>query len=304
MKSSCFVISILLAFFSQASETARGLDEFRNRCLKQSDIEACNIAVSAFNGQGKPQLALEVSEKMCEMNAENCSQSYFSARRVGPQAALDLLKKMQLRCSKSTEYCDTLASIYEEKKQFSLALETAKKYYDKFQKGSYPRLAYQLGTDKKTAFDAFLKDCREDNSKCVFALRYMPDHPQYLELLVHAENACKKEGDLSSGATDCAIVGTLYFKKSNFPKAFEFWAYDCAKNQVSCMLILGSEKAAANLKLQAMKGFCNYTGQMHEATLANLENKYCGKFKENQKIPKELFTAGQQEIAAFLGEQK
>lgn len=306
MKLSSFIIVILFPFFSQAADNNPDLDEFRNRCLKQSDVEACNIAVSAFNGQNESQLALEVSEKMCEMDADNCSQSYFSATRVSPQAALDLVKKMQMRCSKKTDYCDTLASIYEERREFPLALEAAKKYFDKFQKGIYPRLVYEYGNDKKTAFDAFLKDCREDNSKCVFALRYIPDHPQYQELLVHAENQCKKEGTASYGATACAILGTLYYKKSNFSKAFELWAYDCAKNQVACMLILGSEKAAANLKLQAMTGFCNYstTGLAREKTLVNLERKYCEKFKVNKIIPKEMLTTGQQDLTDFLGEQK
>lgn len=304
MKPFYYIIVVLLPFFSQAADHDFNLDDFRNRCLKESDVEACNHAVSAFNGQNKPQLALEVSEKMCEINADHCSQSYYSAQRVGPQSALDILKKMQIRCSKKVDYCDTLASIYEGKKEFSLALETAKKYFDKFQKGSYPRLVYQYGNDKKIAFDAFLKNCREDNSNCAFALRYMPDHPQYQELLVHAENECKKEENMSSGATDCAVVGTLYYKKLNFLKAFEFWAYDCAKNQVACLLILGSEKATANVKSQAMVDFCNYSASILHVTVANLKKKYCEKFKENKLIPKEMLTIGQQELSAFLSLQK
>ena len=69
MKPSYFIIVISFPFLSQAAGNDSSLDEFRNRCLKQSDVEACDIAMTTFNGQNKPQLALEVSEKMCEIDA-------------------------------------------------------------------------------------------------------------------------------------------------------------------------------------------------------------------------------------------
>ncbi len=301
---SSFIFLFIYPFFCASAKIDSELMGFHERCLKQSEIQACDYAVKAFNGQEKPEFALEVSEKMCEMNAMNCSQSYFSARQISPKAANELVKKMELRCSKNIEYCDILANIYEERKQFPLALETAKKYYDKFHKGSYARLAYQQGKDKTPAFEEALSTCREDNSNCSFSLRYLPDHPQYQELLVHAENHCKNESMSSYGATDCTIVGTIYYKKSNFTKAFEFWTYDCAKNQIACMLVLGSDKATPTLKLKAMIDFCNYSGQAHEATMSNLENKHCAKFKTTKKIPQEMFTSGERSLKSFIDEQK
>lgn len=306
MKPSYFTFIFLFVhpFLYSANSVDPELLDYRERCLKQSEILACDYAVKSFNGQEKPELALEVSEKMCEIDAMNCSQSYFSARQISPKAANELVKKMEQRCSKNIEFCDTLANIYEERKQFPLALETAKKYYDKYHTGSYARLAYQQGKDKTPAFEEALTTCREDNSNCGFSLRYLPDHPQYPELLVHAENHCKNERTMSYGATDCTIVGTIYYKKSNFTKAFEFWTYDCAKNQIACMLVLGSDKATPAFKFKAMTDFCNYSDQAHEATMSNLESKHCAKFKKTKKIPQEMFASGQRSLKSFIDEQK
>lgn len=299
-----FLFLFLISTISEAHQIDPDLIKYRDRCLKESEITACEVAVSRFNGDNKPELALEVSEKMCDMDAEKCSQSYFSASRISSKAASDLLKKMQSRCSKNVEYCDTLSNIYEEKKDYPNALEAGKKYFDKYNKGSYPWLAYQHGKDKTTAFESSLKGCREDNSNCSFALRYMTDHPQYQELLNHAENHCKKEDTSSYGATTCTVVGTIYYKKSNFTKAFEFWNHDCKKNQIACILVLGSDKATTDLKLKALTDFCNYSGSTHVAMRSGLKKKHCEKFKTTKQIPQEIFTQSEKRLKEFISEQK
>ncbi len=298
-----FLILILISTLTKAHQIDPGLLKSQERCLKESEIIECEVAVSHFSGIEKYDLALEVSEKMCEMDAEKCSQSYFAATKISSKVANDILIKMQSRCSKNIDYCDTLSNIYEETKEFPQALEAAKKYYDKNHKGSYPWLSYQHGKDKTPAFESSLKECRADHSNCSFALRYMTDHPQYQELLGHAENYCKKEDTTSYGATTCSIVGTIYYKKMNFTKAFDFWSHDCKKNQITCMLLLGSEKVSSDLKLKAMTDFCNYSGSSREMTMANLEKKHCRKFKVSNKIPQEMIAAGEKSLKGFIAEQ-
>lgn len=295
-----FLLLFLISCTSLITHADELLEKAREACLSKNDVVACRVVIDKNRFLKNYKICLEISEKMCSIDTKSCSEMYRIAGEIDEKTQNKIFEKMSESCNKDAAYCQALADIYEDRRDIQNALKFGRKYYEKYKKGSYPWLSYKHGTDKKVAFEDALEKCRADNFSCGFTIRYMPDHPQYQELLTYAEKDCKKKNQDSTGATTCAILGSYYLKKGDPTKAYELWWHDCPTNQLSCLLIIGSKKYSRDDNISAFKKFCNPNQNAFEGTLVGLRTDFCNDFKS---VPDAVVESGQKTLAGFLEQQ-
>lgn len=300
MKYNLLIFTFILTP-SLFSEDLDNLDRLIESCLLDNVLASCEMATARLHFGKRLKEALKTSEKACELSDEGCSQSYSLAAAVDKKTADEIAKKFENRCEQNANFCLDLASIYEERSNYKAALEAARKYYLKNEKGIFPYYAYKYG-DKNEAFTTAMNHCKKENDRCIFYLRYMPDHPQFDEILKLSENSCKTENHGATGATDCAIVGSYYLKKANLSAAYDMWSFDCKHNYTSCLLIIGTAKFKTEQIKSALLQFCENHTPIMEATAKQLQQTHCKQIK-NGPMPKTLSTEATKIVKSFLREQ-
>ena len=271
-------------------------------CLTGTSADACGLVAGQLKAQGKYEDSMRAHERACELNLDetNCSQSYWVAQKIGKKSAGRILELMKKRCESHARICKTLAYIYEEQKNFPEVAKLAQKY-------KYGYLLYLYG-DKKEAYPLILQECKNQDTQCAFFLRYIPDHPQYDQILKIAESSCKNASYVEVGASTCAIIGMVHYKRRNFQSAYDFWSYDCKKNAMSCLLIVGTEKPSKIQFVEALNNFCDseLNSDFHIEELYAMAKNYCEK-KDNIVVlmtaPPEIKSYADRLIKEFLKEQ-
>lgn len=299
MIKNIWILFFAVVLLIQSTQAASN-EELLQNCLKGGTERKCKLAMTHLP---RPE-ALLAAERACELNVENCNQLYFIAIDISPEKGELYFKKAIKSCENNVQYCDDLADIYAVKKDYPAALKAARKYYDKFKKGSYTLLSYQYGTDKKPLFEDQLVACRADQEKCSFAVKNFPDHPQMAELLAATEAVCKKTGGTSGGFDPCTISGIHYYRNSNFQKAHEFWISECKTNQVPCLLIMGSDKFSGTQKNSALKLYCNFNGNIYSAMPEAPLRKNCAMVAPDRPIPPVISELAKEYVATAFDEKK
>lgn len=301
---------VLLAFTSMSTHAlAKNLqasdesDASVQRCLKQNDINFCKVAGSSF-WRGNPELAQKIFRHGCDFDdSESCSQLYFLSISSPNKKQSDLADYLLKKCAKNAKFCNMVAQMYEDQKDHKKALFFAKKFYLSEHSGVYPYWEYLYG-NKTEAFKVSLQAC-ESREDCIFYVRYMPDHPQLQRLLELSEKSCF-DGlrNQASGATDCAILGSYFYKKQNISRAQSLWAADCqASNPSACLLLLASHPSP-ELTAEAFESFCQPRDawEIHEKTL---HDDYCSdENKKSSRLPAAINDYAQQTLQSYLTEQK
>lgn len=258
----------------------------------------CNQLASWYRGKEDKQKTYDYSLMGCKLNEPYCCSSlYYEAQGIGPKemaATKDLLIK---KCKENDAFCGDVAQVYYEEKNFEKGLEIDRRYFMNYSKGTYPFMAYQHG-HKKEGFAATLTQCQQDKDRCIFFVRYMPDHPQYSVLLRNAEDDCKLSAGSQGGATNCAILGAYYYKNYNHKKSLEIWDSECRLHvQSSCELIIGSD-ADVKTRSAAFQNYCFEGGQGRLGS----DNESCS--APNPQIPETLRQKSIQLLESYLREQK
>lgn len=297
---------LFLLIYGASFSYADDANQLLRKCIDTNNLIECQDSQSLLWGMNDHVRALIVADKICSHTPERCADTYYISRDIGSQAVTSAVSKLEKRCEMNIAYCDSLADVYESMGNKKSALRTAKKYYDHYQKGSYPYMAYTQGVDVALAHRVALEACRKDHSQCIFNLRYMSDHPQRSELLSGAEKSCLSSKDNSSGATDCTIVGSYHFKNKNYNKAYEFWAHDCKENPTACQLILGADVYSEPQQSEAFAGFCRKKAHefLHES-ISRLREAHCARQPAAAvATPGPLVIESRALLKSFLREQK
>lgn len=280
-------------------------------CLEKKHISACEMTQASLWGQERRLEAREIAEILCKKRpGVRCGDIYYLSQDISEKEAEQALKKLEALCDADIRTCDALAHIYDGRNESAPALKYAKKYYDKMKTGFYTWLAYKYNADKKLAFKESLKNCREDGSSCLFTLRYMPDHPQRSEIVDRSTKSCEQSQPHSaSGATDCTIVGSYFYKINQFDKAYKMWRHDCAWNPMSCELILGGIQFSRQQHLQAARDFCAPKEMSGHFSQVEMHSTYCPAArvpasKGEELLVLKLQNEGLKLLRSFVKEQK
>ncbi len=244
-----------------------------DECLQKNVFEACQDLVSKKKSDptAKPTEVFLIAKKACELKGEGCVGIYSIAKSASSDAFEGLQKFLEAQCIKSAEACNELASVFEAQKDYTNAIDYARKYYLKFQKGNFAKFSYLYG-DKNEAFAASLSECTKNNSDCVMYIKSMTDHPQIAKLVEFAEADCKKD---VSGSSSCLTVGHYYNKNLNFSKAAEVWGLQCNKeNAESCIMVIGSKGIEPAKKMTAYSKLCSISGKI-PISILNVKKMNC-----------------------------
>jgi hypothetical protein len=300
-----FILFFIFAiFFSNnlKAENVEKLNEAIKTCLDKKDLASCLLAVPRLNSEKKWALAFKTGEILCELDQSQCFSIYYIAEKFEKKKAEDFFAKLQAECEKNADYCDAVARLQEDKKNYEQALISAKKYFNKHKDGVYILLAHKYG-NKQDAFEASLADCKQNIDKCIFYLRSFYEHPQKDEILKNVIKSCVEQNSPSDGTSKCAILGTYYFKVQEFDLAYKYWSKDCETNNMSCVLILGSRRYNENVIKTTLKKFCSVkTGS---ASIMEVQLTECEKITEDTVLPPaaiEKFAVDT--LNQFLNEQK
>lgn len=252
-------------------------------CLQKSNLESCLKLSTIKKNENNFKDAFPLARKACELNSENCSGLYTMANVLGVDAVTNLKKFLEEQCVKSAEACNELALIYESQKDYTTAIDFARKYYLKYQKGNFTKFSYLYG-DKNEAFAASLNECTKNNADCVQYIRFMPDHPQLNKVIALAEQDCVK----APAGPSCLDTGLHYNKKAKYVKAYELWGPSCKSNVVeACIYIMGSRGIDPDQQLTAYKHFCTIGSQM-PMTFLNVKKMNCQNPAAAKDIPNQL----------------
>lgn len=286
------------------------------QCINLPDSEnelaiiSCQmVAATVYTNTGPKKITqnFQAMKKGCDRGSvQMCSSLLLEAGAYKSPLYPELLLYAKSNClAGNRRTCATLSGHYEDKKNMPEALKYAKMHFERFQDGPYIFLAYKHG-DKSDAMKEALKECRRDNSRCTFYLRYMPDHPQYAEFIKYSERDCLSMAPYKSfGATSCTIAGAFHHKKNAHDKALGLWSRDCLQNgnRLACRLIIGSEYSSQPQKLQAVLQFCSEQKES-PVYLGHSENQHCGEVKNNHRVPASFESDAKSLIQSFLQEQK
>lgn len=296
-----FIFTVYFSNYVNAENDAK-LNEAIKTCLEKKDLASCLMATPRLHAEKKYALAFKTGEVLCELEQTHCFGVYYIAVNYDKKKAEEFLAKIIAECEKNADYCDSVASIQEDQKNLEQALISAKKYFTKHKKGNYILLAHKYG-NKQDAFDASLADCKANTDQCVFYLRYFYEHPQKDEILKNAVKSCTEQKIVTDGASNCAILGTYYFKIQEFDLAYKYWSKDCETNNLSCVLILGAKRYDDEVNKSTLKKFCSVKTGM--AGSFNLQIVECEKITdETVRVPPAIEKYAVDTLKSFLNEQK
>jgi hypothetical protein len=298
IKHTVFILAFFIFFQTHADESPLAKECQNNvsdSCVYLAQTLRLHDVKAAFN----------LTKKACELsNEDGCTQLYFDSLHLSTALQLQAFDIIKEKCSQGLEFCQTLANAYEDKKDFKKALLYSRKYYSKMQSGIYPYFEYKYG-DKKIAFAAAKKDClKKQGSGCAFYLRYMPDSPDISTFEFFTNSSCVNSKVESSGATDCNILGTYYYKKNKKDLALSLWSLDCNRNNLSaCLLVLGSESNNTQLKSDAAHTFCKTQPQGMDFNDAQLRDQFCPSLKDSSRVPAGITDSATRLLKSYLEEQ-
>lgn len=270
------------------------------KCSSANPIRCANIA-GEWRAQDKYQMSFKYDKIGCKAGYQgSCDQLYYDAKAIGRKEIRQATEILTAQCSLNQEVCGVLARLYYEENEREKALSLDKKYFERFGKGIYPLEIYKDGK-KAEAFALSLKSCEKEIEHCIFWVRYLPDHPQIGVLLARAELAAQKENGKTSGATTAAILGSYYYKRKSFDKAYSIWSAECEHHSAtSCLLILGGDYPSP-IKQNAYNNYCVGAGSIGEVNVEKLRSRACKEIRKD--IPKEVLKSGARTLGSFLGEQ-
>lgn len=296
-----FIFAVYFSEHVKAENDAK-LNEAIKTCLEKKELASCLLATPRLNAEKKLALAFKTGEVLCELDPTHCYGVYYIATNLDKKKGEGFFAKLLSECEKNADYCDAVASIQEEQKNYEQALASAKKYFTKHKKGSYILLAHKHG-NKQDAYDSSLADCKANTEQCVFYLRYFYEHPQKDEILKNAVKNCTEQKAVSDGASNCAILGTYYFKIQEFDLAYKYWSKDCETNNLSCVLILGAKRYDDEVNKATLKKFCTVKTGM--AGSYNLQLVECEKITdETVRVPPSIEKYAVDTLKFFMNEQK
>lgn len=272
-----------------------------------SEIQDGNHAETATKGRRN----INAMKRGCDLGSlQLCNNILMDTQIYASKYIDEVMSYVRLNCeSGNRNTCDSLSQFYEEQKNYPLALKYAKLHYERHREGNYIWLDYNHG-ERPRALKAALQNCRAENDKCPFYLRYMPDHPQQSELLKYTEQDCNQLNPAGSrlGATSCAIAGTFHYKKGAYDKAHAVWSQDCLqnKNDTSCNLMIGSSHSSEEQKIQAGFELCSTKNSAYtlSAPHVDLKKDVCPQIKSERRLPAAITARDRQILQNFLKEQK
>jgi hypothetical protein len=226
------------------------------------------------------------------------------AFRFAKSVQNEVLMTLKKRCEQKEVLCASLASYYEDKKDFKNAIKFSGKAYKVSKTGNYPYLEFKYG-NKKIAYKLSAEQCESDHSDCGFYIRYMPSHPGLKKMLATAKEHCLKSEKNSSGATTCSILGTYFESRKRYDESVEIWGKGCEHtDKTSCTLLIASKSAKAKAKENAYRTICERQSQGVTPVDSEISQKYCQNQKDFSVIPDGLLKIAQSLLNSFVAEQK
>jgi tetratricopeptide (TPR) repeat protein len=260
-------------------------------CLQKSNVESCLKLAAIKKNENNIKEALPLARKACELKAEACSGLFAMANILGADAVANLKKFLEEQCVKNADACNEASLIYESQKDYTTAIDYARKYYLKYQKGNFTKFSYQYG-DKNEAFAASLNECTKNNADCVGYIRFMPDHPQIAKMITLAEQDCVK----SPTGTSCLDTGLHYNKKAKYAKAYQLWGPSCKSSIAeACIFIMGSRGIEPEEQLDSYRHFCKISSQM-PIGFVNVKKMNCQSPSSAKDIPNQLKAYSEYEL--------
>jgi hypothetical protein len=259
-------------------------------CLQKNNFTSCKMLGLKKKSENKFTEALLFAKKACELNGEGCVGLYDLGNSVGPDSVTGLKKFLEDQCVKSAEACNEVSSIYESQKDYPNAIDYARKYYLKYQKGNFTKFSYLYG-DKNEAFAASLSECNKNPADCVQYVRTMRDHPQLAKLVSQAELDCNQH----PAGNSCLDTGLYFNKKANYKKSSQLWDLACkAEIAEACVFLMGSRGADAADQVSAFSKFCSIHQTM-PMSLLNLKKMNCQN-PSAKEIPSQLKVFSEYEL--------
>ena len=271
-------------------------------CLNKGKYDICIKLKKQKKDENRPQDQLAASLKACELKPhEACGGIFSLARQIGGSSLTATQKVLEGVCLKNAEACDEVSNFYEEMKDYNSAISFARKYYLKFQKGSFARMSYTYG-DKNEAFAASRVACESDYKTCAEYLKLMPDHPEITKLVKGSEKACLNaaRGVVSDEA--CSAVGLHYYNLGNNNKAYEAWSKECdLYNPAGCFYVIGGSFDEMRKQFAAAK-FCRIPIKNLNANQANIQKINCN--SKSNKVTDQLKAVGEYELKIITAPKK
>lgn len=139
-------------------------------CTVKNKYEICQKILNPKKGVPKPLEALAAYKKSCEIKEEGCVKIYSYVAKNSPESIDALHPFLETQCAKNIEACHELTFILEVKKDYSNAINYARKYFLQKQSGNFIKLSYKYG-DKSEAIVVALNSCKSGVfEQCVFVL--------------------------------------------------------------------------------------------------------------------------------------
>lgn len=293
-----FCLVVLSVLSVEAKESSEDIyKEGLRVCGEPAAMDHCKALTSKLFYDRLYAQAFTLQEMACATDANSCDQAYMNAQRFFPEKVELIIQKIVDQCDRDAIFCGVLAGIYKDRRKPALALAAYRKEFDKTGTIVYALELKEQNKSQKEIDAAVEQSCERDKDSCGMALRYFPKHPKQKIFAKKVGELCEAQGESVTGADDCSIVGSFYFKNNDFEKALKYWTESCDYNELTCILILGSEKAGASQHRQALANFCKIERMGTEVTLNGLRKKHCGLGKT--EAPNELIDESRRILASF-----
>ena len=303
-----FLIHALLSVLvstSAYSKTQKSLEKSYaiavKKCAEASYQNSCREIFDQLFKAHKYNQAYEIGLIGCAVSVKSCESAYAAAPNTKSKNADSLLKLLKKKCETKSDYCDSLVSIYKEKKQYKSAIEIAKSNFKRTGSIQYPLLLQELKKDQKLIEKVSYQSCTKNTKNCDMVLRYFSTPKNQDKVAARVQKECESQDASKGGADYCSIVGTYYFKNGDVQKALKIWSQSCSYNELTCLLILGSNRADRIIEIDAFNSFCKEKS-ISEATAEQLRKKHC--LIGVSEVPDQIKDHGKKLLQSFVMQQR
>jgi hypothetical protein len=271
------------------------------KCSKASYEPKCHEVFEQLFSENKYDDAYKVALAGCSVSVKLCEKANTVVQFTKSKKNSALINILSKKCETNSNYCDFLVLVYKEKKQFKLALTTAKKNFKRTGSLQYALLLQELKKDQKLIEKVSFQSCTRNTKNCDRVLRYFATPANQEKVANRVKKECERQASGKSGADYCSIVGTYYFKRGEVQKALKMWSQSCSYNELTCLLILGSNKADRIIEIDAFNAFCK-EGPLTESTAAELRREHC--LIGVREVPSQIKDHGRKLLQSFTMQQR
>ena len=271
------------------------------KCAESSYESTCNDVFEKLFSTRKYDQAYEVALAGCSVAIKSCESALTVVPFTKAKEPDALMKLLNKKCEANSSHCDYLVTIYKDKKQYKLALATAKKNFTRTGSLQYAILLQELKKDQKLIEKVSYQACTKNRKNCDTVLRYFSTPKNQEKIVARVQKECENQAAGGGGADYCSIVGTYYYKKGEIQKALKMWSHSCSYNELTCLLIIGSNKADRIIDIDSFNSFCK-ENQVTEATASQLRRKHC--LIGVSEVPDEIKNHGKKLLESFVMQQR